>query len=128
MILRYLLAWLPMILIGIANGVLRELTYGKYISKLYAHHISTLTGILFFGIYIWRLTRRWELESAKQAFSIGFIWLFLTIAFEFLFGHYVMGNSWSKLFHDYNIFEGRVWSLVLIWITIAPFVFYRLHK
>ncbi len=52
--------------------------------------------------------------SARQALSIGAIWLILTILFEFLFGHFVMSNSWSKLFADYNLLQGRVWVLILI--------------
>ena len=56
---------------------------------------------------------------------IGIIWLGLTILFEFGFGYYVMGNTWEKLLHDYNLAEGRVWSLFLVWITIAPYVFYK---
>ncbi|MDP2365724.1 MAG: hypothetical protein Q8M94_18395, partial [Ignavibacteria bacterium] len=55
---------------------------------------------------------------------VGIVWLFLTILFEFGFGHYVMGNSWQKLLHDYNLAEGRVWSLFLVWLVIAPFIFY----
>ena len=60
------------------------------------------------------------------ALAIGGIWLALTVAFEFLFGHYVMGHPWSRLFHDYNLLEGRLWVLVLVWTFIAPYVFYRL--
>lgn len=124
MILRYILAWLPMVLIAIANGVLREGTYGKQVSELRAHQISTLTGILLFGVYIGILTQVWHLESAQQALIIGFIWLLMTVAFEFLFGHYVAKHSWQRLWQDYDLRQGRVWLLVLIWIAIAPFVFY----
>jgi hypothetical protein len=72
--------------------------------------------------------RRWRIESPKQAIVIGLIWLGLTVVFEFLFGHYVMGNPWERLLHDYNLLAGRVWVFVLIWITIAPYVFYRINR
>jgi len=39
-----------------------------------------------------------------------------------------MGNPWEKLLHDYNIVEGRVWNLFLVWITVAPFVFYKMFN
>jgi hypothetical protein len=124
MILRYILAWVPMIAIGIANGVIRETTYGKHLSELRAHQVSTLIGICLFGVYVWGLTRFWRLESFGEAVAIGFIWLGLTIAFEFLFGRYVAGHSWNQLFRDYNLLAGRVWLVILIWITISPAVFY----
>jgi hypothetical protein len=30
------------------------------------------------------------------------------VLFEFGFGHYTAGDSWSRLFTDYNIFKGRL--------------------
>jgi len=67
-------------------------------------------------------------DTSKQAITVGLIWLGLTVAFEFLFGHYVVGHPWSKLLYDYNVFAGRVWVAVLIWVTVAPYVLYRLQK
>jgi hypothetical protein len=81
-----------------------------------------------FGIYIWILFHFWGPESRVQAFAVGLIWLGLTLAFEFLFGHYVVGHPWSRLFHDYNLFAGRVWIILLVWIASAPYVWYRLGK
>jgi len=128
LMLKYVLAWIPMVLIAIANGALREATYGKLMSELQAHQISTLSGLLLFSAYIWIVIRTWRPDTSKQAITVGLIWLVLTVAFEFLFGHYVVGHPWSKLLYDYNVFSGRVWVVVLIWVTVAPYVFYRLQK
>jgi low affinity Fe/Cu permease len=128
MILRFALAWIPMVFIAIANGAMREFTYGKRMSELAAHQISTITALFFFGIYIFILTRFWRIESPGQAITIGLVWLALTVAFEFIFGHYVAGHSWERLFRDYNIFAGRIWILVLIWITIGPYCFFSLNR
>lgn len=123
---KYILAWIPMVLIAIVNGILRESWYGKHINELVAHQISTLTGVVLFGLYIWTVIRIWPPDHLRQSFLIGLFWLGLTIAFEFLFGHYVAGHTWRRLFHDYNLFDGRVWLAVLVWVTIAPCIFYRL--
>lgn len=122
---KYILAWFPMVLIAIANGAVREAWYGQHLSELRAHQVSTASGALLFGLYIWMLLHIWKPTSAKQALAIGFLWLCLTVAFEFLFFHYVMGHPWSGIAHDYNIFAGRVWVMIPIWITVAPYVFYR---
>ncbi|MFB0521813.1 MAG: hypothetical protein ACETWD_10365 [Desulfatiglandales bacterium] len=127
MIPRYIIAWIGLAIIGIINGVIREVGYGKFLGELLAHQVSSMTGIILFGLFTWWLSLRWRMQSSGQAFTIGIIWLGLTIAFEFLFGHYVMKHPWSRLFHDYNILEGRLWLLVLVWITIAPYVIYRLR-
>jgi len=117
-----------MVFIGVINGVIREFTYGKYLSELRAHQVSTATGILLFSLYIGTLTYFWGFKSLRQALMVGLIWLALTIAFEFLFGHYVVGHSWSRLLSDYNIFAGRLWLLVLVWLVIAPLLFYRVSE
>lgn len=127
MILRYTLAWLILMVTAIINGAIRESVYKNSLGELHAHQLSTLTGIILFGVIIWSLSRWWPLPSAKQAWTVGLIWLAMTIAFEFLFGHFVAGHPWSTLLQDYNIFAGRVWPLVLIWTTIAPYVFYKLR-
>ncbi len=124
---RYVPAWIPMVVIAVLNGLIREAWYGKYMSEVHAHQVSTLTAVLLFGIYIWKLIDKWRPDSSAQAMSIGFVWLALTVVFEFLFGRYVVGKSWSELFKDYNISAGRIWVLILIWITVAPYLFYRLR-
>jgi hypothetical protein len=126
--LKHVLAWLPLVMIAVINGSLREGLYGKYLSELQAHQVSTGSGVLLFGIYIWALVRIRRPASSKQAINIGVSWLGLTVAFEFLFMHYVAGRSWDTLLNDYNIFDGRVWVVVLVWVMIAPYIFYRLQK
>lgn len=128
MIGKYVIGWLPLVVIAILNGTLRQYGYGKYVGELTAHQISTGTGIILIGLYAWWLTGKWRIVSAGQAVAIGSIWLGMTVAFEFLFGHFVMGHSWAKLFHDYNLLEGRVWVLVLVWTTVAPLVLYKIRS
>jgi hypothetical protein len=125
MLIRYLLSWFLLALVAVGNGVLREATYGKHVSELLAHQISTGTCILLTGLLVWGISRLWPLESSGQAWVIGACWLLATIAFEFGFGHFVAGHSWSKLLADYNVFNGRLWLLVLVWITIMPYGFYQ---
>lgn len=125
---KHIFWWFIFPFVGILNGALRELTYKNFTGDLLAHQISTIAGIVFFGIIFYFIFKKWKIESTKHAIFIGLIWLGLTMLFEFGFGHYIMGNSWQKLLHDYNLAEGRVWGLLLLWITISPFVFYKMFN
>lgn len=127
MLLRAILFWIPMVFIAILNGIIRNSVYQKYTGELSAHQISTFTIIILIGVYTWFIIPFLKLQFARQAIAVGLIWLILTIAFEFIFGHFVVGHSWSKLLADYNIWDGRLWILVLIWTTIAPFVIFKLR-
>ena len=126
MIFKYSLAWIPMVFLAIVNGALRELTYGRAMPEVRAHQVSVVTGILFFGAYTWLLSFKWPLQSSEQATIIGFLWLALTVAFEFVFGHYVMHHPWSGLLHEYNILAGRLWILVLLAVTFLPLVVFKI--
>ncbi len=128
MIRIYTLAWLGLMVIGCMNGVLREVSYKRWVGELAGHQISTVTAIVFFGLAVWLLECRWPLGSSAQALTIGLIWLGLTVAFEFIFMHYVRGVPWSRLLDDYNVLEGRVWVFVLLWVFLAPWVVHKVRS
>lgn len=124
----YAAGWLGLVLLAIINGALREKGYGRHMSALSAHQLSTAIGLVLFGGYIWCFSGLFLPASAAQAVTIGLMWLVMTIVFEFVFGHYVMGHAWRVLLQDYNLFRGRVWVLVLVWTAVAPYLFYCLRR
>ncbi len=124
--LRYLWAWFVLLAVAMFNGALREFTYGRYVSELSANQLSCVTGILLFAVMIHQYVRRWPPASAREAWYIGLFWMALTVAFEFLFFHYVGGHSWEALLANYDVSEGRLWPLILLWVAVAPWFFFRL--
>lgn len=115
--------WILFIILAIVNGAIRNVVYGPVIGdELLAHQISTVTAIIFF-LTVMYVFFRWTPAhyDEKDLLVIGGMWLGLTIVFEFIFGHYVMGHPWSRLLADYNIREGRVWGLVLLTVVVGPF-------
>lgn len=123
-LLRYVLAWFALLVLAVANGALRQFTFGKRMSELRAHQLSTLTGSVLIGIFIWLVIRTWPPSSSGQALLIGLIWLVLTVTFEFFMGLVLARRPLRQVLHDYNLAAGRVWVLFLIWLTLAPWVFY----
>jgi hypothetical protein len=57
---KYLIGWLPMVLIAIFNGAFREIVYKRSLGDLRAHQLSTAIGIILLGVYIWFLIGRWR--------------------------------------------------------------------
>lgn len=125
---RPLLAWLVLLGVAMLNGTLRDFTYGKHMSELSAHQLSTVIGILLFALVIHRYVRRWPPATAREAWYIGLFWLSLTVAFEFLFFHYVGGHPWQVLLANYDMGKGRLWPLLLLWVAVAPYLFFRLAR
>ena len=125
---KYALFWFPLVLVAIVNGIIRQELIIPISGDLIGHQISTVTfPLLFFG-YVWLIARKWVIPTSKQAWMIGLMWLAMTVVFEFGFGHYVMGHPWEKLLHDYNVFEGRLWVVILIATLVLPEMVRRMRK
>jgi len=116
--------WVPMLFIAIANGALRQFTFGRVMPELRAHQLSTIIGSVLIGSFIWYVISHFPPTSNNHALLIGAMWLCLTVVFEFFMGLVLSRKPLSKVLHDYNLVEGRVWVLFLAWITVAPWLFY----
>ena len=123
---RWIAAWIGAAALGVANGVSREALYAEAAGDDAAHVISTGTLLALLGGYIWLLQRRWPLSSRREALSVGAAWATMTVAFEFGFGHWVDGDSWSALLENYDLTTGKVWALVPVAMATGPEVARRL--
>lgn len=84
--------------------------------------------LILFAAYFRLLASIWPIRSSGQAWAIGLMWIAMTLAFEFVLGHYILGHPWSRVLGDYDILSGKVWVLIPIWTLIGPYVFYRIRR
>ena len=113
-------AWIGAAALGVANGAGREVLYADATGDEAAHVISTGTLLALLGGYMSLLQRRWPLSTRREALSVGAAWAGMTVAFEFGFGHWVAGNSWSELLENYDLAAGKVWVLVPAAMAAGP--------
>jgi hypothetical protein len=117
---RWLAAWVGGAAIGMGNGVVREVIYGKRLGEPGANRLSALTAIVALALYFRALQRRWPLQDGVEASQVGAAWLALTVCFECAFGRLVAKKSWRELADEYDIRKGRLWPLVLALIALGP--------
>jgi hypothetical protein len=117
---RWLIAWIGGSVLGIVNGVIRELAHKDRVGETTANQISVASLIALLAFYFVALQRRWPIETRRKALQIGGAWVVLTVLFEFGFGHFVDGKSWDELLGNYDITEGQLWLLVLLWVAVGP--------
>jgi hypothetical protein len=112
--------WLVFLAVAIGCAIIREIFLTPILGPLGGKALGTLlVGVIIFGLiyaYVGRLKGATRVSLVK----LGLFWTMTTIAFEFLFGHYVMGHSWDSLWADYNVLQGRLWPLVLIVTFSGP--------
>lgn len=124
--LKALGIWFLMCIIAIINGIIRNAVYSPIVGEYLGHIISSIILICIFSLIIVLYYNNIKSKyDNRDPLYIGVLWLIMTIAFEFIFGHYIVGHSWECLFADYNIFQGKIWILVLITPLISSILLGR---
>lgn len=115
--------WGLMVVCAIFNAGLRQSVLIPSLGETLGRAVSTVTLsaailVIAYVFLAWSDVER----SGADLWLMGLMWLVLTVMFEFGFGHFVMGNSWDTLLHDYNILEGRIWVVVLAVTLTGPYL------
>jgi hypothetical protein len=116
------LAWLLLFAVMFANGAIRVLVLQPRLGEDGARRVASVSGAALVLIVSWLFVRFSPEARTAQLWGVGVAWLAATVAFEFLFGHFVSGLSWPALFADYDIARGRLWSLILLSVCLGPWL------
>lgn len=117
---RAFIVWLIIIVAESVHGTFRQLFLAPMIGDFPARRIAVFTGmILIFAITYFCI--RWiNAPTSKSLITVGFLWVILTILFEFGLGFYVFKFSWERLFEDYDIFRGGLMGLGILFMFFSP--------
>lgn len=117
---KALLFWFLLMVLAIGNGTVRLKFIIPFTGLTAGLAISTvMLCVLILGA-TWLGIRWLGPATTQQAWSIGLLWLVMTLGFEFGAGHLLFKKPWSELLVDYNIAKGRIWVLVPIVTALAP--------
>lgn len=120
MLLRASAIWLAILILAVGNGALRESIISPRTGPQIGHVLSTILLCCLIVVVAWFAIPWIAPGTQGRALGIGGWWLVLTLAFEFLAGHYLFGDPWRQLLADYNIARGRIWLFVPIVTLFAP--------
>lgn len=119
--------WLLIAVVAIINGVFREKVLLPLTGIQYALPLSgILLSVLVFVVTYLSIPFIGSAEGSMYV-TVGLLWVFLTITFEFVFGHCVLGKSWQEIVQVLNIMKGDLFLLVLITSAISPWVAAKLR-
>lgn len=122
---RLLKAWLIILPFMIMNGIFRELVVKQLVPASVADAIGVALGIAIILVITRFTLRPLAGKSDSQLVRASLTLVTLTVAFEFVFGHYVDRKSWSELLANYEIWNGRLWPLVVGMLAFTPFLWGR---
>jgi hypothetical protein len=116
---RALVVWVGILGLAAVNGALRDLVVAPRLGDTMARALSTVILCVLI-LLVARNTIRWtDPRTARDALTIGTLWLALTLIFEFGSG-LSAGKTWALMLEDYDVLRGRLWVVVPIVTFIAP--------
>lgn len=123
------LTWMGFAVMAVAGGIFRVLLLEPRLGTVPANLVETLGLAILLGIVMW-FVMPWLVPGldSRDLWRMGLYWLTLTVVFEFLFGHYVDGASWSTLLSNYDISAGRLWVLIPLLMGAGPPLVGRLRR
>ena len=117
---RALVVWFAILAGAFLNGAIREAWLIPRFGATAGHIVSTIMLSAIVVLVTAAFIDWIAPASVGDAVFVGVLWVALTLAFEFLAGHYLFGNSWERLLADYDVTRGRIWPLVLMVTFVTP--------
>ena len=119
-VLKASVVWFVIALLAIANGIFRETVLVSLLGQNIALPVSgiLLSFIVFIITYLF--FPFFGKNKTMTYFLVGLQWVVMTLLFEFLFGHYVVGRSWSDILKVFHIMKGNLFIIVLIFSLFSP--------
>ena len=97
MLFKAFIVWILLLILAVHNGAIRDLLISPRLGEQTGHVISTVILCATIFLVAW-LSIRWiGSDSTRDALLVGIQWVLLTVAFEFLAGHYLFGHTWERL-------------------------------
>lgn len=114
--------WLMEILVsGFNFFILMNLVYESRWGALVAHQIGMSSRIVYISIFACLLLRYVKKYETKDLIHVGFLWLGLTLLFEWG-GSLALGRSVEEILIGWNIFAGYMWLYVLLTYLLSPLI------
>lgn len=127
MLLRAFGIWCAFVVIAVVNGAVRETVIAPRLGAVRGGQGSAILLALLILLLTY-LSIRWVApRDARDAWLVGTFWLILILVFEFGLGR-VQGTPWSVMLEEYRFWAGKLWVLVLLSATTAPFLTGRLRQ
>ena len=84
--------------------------------------IGVFTGSVIILVIALAFVRWIGSSRTTELLMVGVLWLILTLAFEILFGRFVVGASWERLAAGCNVPEGGLLPLGCWVLMLSPLI------
>ena len=93
-----------------------------HVGEFRSNQIGVFTGSVIILVIALVFVRWIGVSRTIDLLAVGLLWLVLTLAFEILFGRFVVGASWERLAADYNVLEGGLLPFGMLVLMLSPLI------
>jgi hypothetical protein len=127
-ILKGLVVWVCIIFVEVFHGIARTWFLAPVIGDFRARQVAVFTGSLLI-VLVTTVSIGWlRPANIREAASVGFVWLVLTLTFEIAFGRFVMHATWPRIASDYDLPRGGLLPIGLLVLAGAPLIAAKLRR
>jgi hypothetical protein len=125
---RAIAVWLILICAEILHGIARGIFLVPHVGEFRSNQMGVFTGSVIIMVIALAFVRWIGATRTTELLAVGVLWLGLTLAFEILFGRFVVGASWERLAADYNVLEGGLLPFGMLVLALSPLIAAKLRR
>ncbi|MBK6795935.1 MAG: hypothetical protein IPG76_03815 [Acidobacteria bacterium] len=120
--MRAIAVWLLIVFFESLHGTARRLLIEPYLGDHRSRQIAVFTGSLIIFTITFLFIRWIRAEGFVSLPALGFSGLSYDSHFEIALGRLVFDFSWGRIAADYNLFEGGLMGIGLIFMACCPYL------
>jgi hypothetical protein len=124
---RAIAIWLVLICAEILHGIARGIFLVPHVGEFRSNQIGVFTGSIIILAIAMAFVRWIGATRTADLLAVGLLWLVLTLAFEVLFGRFVVGASWERLAADYDVSRGGRLPFGMLVLALSPLIAAKLR-
>ncbi|PYT13186.1 MAG: hypothetical protein DMG59_21220 [Acidobacteria bacterium] len=117
---RALAVWFVLIGVEFIHGIVRSIFLVPVVGDFRARQIGVFIGSALILLVAYLFIGWLRAPDKRSLTRVGILWLVLTVAFEFVFGHFVFGWPWRDLVENYDVRHGRLLPFRMIVLASSP--------
>ena len=119
--------WILIVIAESIHGTIRQLFIAPMIGDMLSRQVGVFVGSAIILLISW-LSARWlGAKTLKNQLQVGALWVVLIVVFEVGLGT-AFGYTRERILSDYNLAQGGLMGLGLLFMLLAPALGAKLRK
>lgn len=119
--------WILIVIAESIHGTIRQLFIAPMIGDMLSRQVGVFVGSAIILLISWLFARWLGAKTLKNQLQVGALWVVLIVVFEVSLGT-ALGYTRERILSDYNLAQGGLMGLGLLFMLLAPALGAKLRK